>query len=111
MNNKKGKVFYIVIGIVIIFLMNYFVFPILFGSQTKEVSYDFFLEELDRKNIDEVEVGDAFIVFTTKINNKDNIVAMREKNSAVWKQIYEDFYKIPLEYTTIKHEQQEEENK
>lgn len=72
MNNKKGKVFYIVIGLVIIFLMNYFVFPILFGSQTKEVSYDFFLEELDRKNIDEVEVGDAFIVFTTKINNKDN---------------------------------------
>ncbi len=72
MNNKKGKVFYIVIGLVIIFLMNYFVFPILFGSQTKEVSYDYFLEELDRKNIDEVEVGDAFIVFTTKINNKDN---------------------------------------
>ena len=38
------------------------------------------------------------------LSDKDNIVAMREKNSAVWKQIYE-------EYTTIKHEQQEEENK
>lgn len=37
------------------------------------------------------------------LSDKDNIVAMREKNSAVWKQIYEDFYKIPLEYTTIKH--------
>ena len=45
------------------------------------------------------------------LSDKDNIVAMREKNSAVWKQIYEDFYKIPLEYTTIKPEQQEEENK
>lgn len=45
------------------------------------------------------------------LSDKDNIVAMREKNSAVWKQIYEDFYKIPLEYTTIKQEQQEEENK
>ena len=45
------------------------------------------------------------------LSDKDNIVAMREKNSAVWKQIYEDFYKIPLEYTTIKHDQQEEENK
>ena len=45
------------------------------------------------------------------LSDKDNIVAMREKNSAIWKQIYEDFYKIPLEYTTIKHETQEEENK
>jgi len=72
MNNKKGKVFYIVIGLVIIFLMNYFVFPFLFGSQTKEVSYDFFLEELDRKNIDEVEIDDTFIVFTTKTNAKND---------------------------------------
>ena len=45
------------------------------------------------------------------LSDKDNIVAMREKNSAIWKQIYEDFYKIPLEYTTINHETQEEENK
>ena len=42
------------------------------------------------------------------LSDKDNIVAMREKNSAVWKQIYEDFYKIPLEYTTIKEEVNEE---
>ena len=72
MNIKKGKIFYIVIGLVIIFLMNYFVFPFLFGSHIKEVSYDFFLEELDRKNIDEVEIDDSFIVFTTKTNSKDN---------------------------------------
>ena len=45
------------------------------------------------------------------LSDKDNIVARREKNSAVWKQIYEDLYKIPLEYTTIKHETQKEENK
>ena len=72
MNIKKGKVFYIVIGLAIIFVMNYFVFPFLFGSQIKEVSYDFFLEELDRKNIDEVEIDDTFIVFTTKTGKKDD---------------------------------------
>lgn len=27
---------------------------------------------------------------------------MKEKNYNVWKEIYEDFYKIPLEYTTEK---------
>ena len=72
MNIKKGKVFYIVIGLAIIFVMNYFVFPFLFGSQIKEVSYDFFLEELDQKNIDEVEIDDTFIVFTTKTGKKDD---------------------------------------
>lgn len=29
---------------------------------------------------------------------------MKEKNAKVWKEIYEDFYKKPLEYTTIKQE-------
>ena len=27
---------------------------------------------------------------------------MKNKNFEVWKNIYEDFYKIPLEYTTEK---------
>lgn len=46
-----------------------------------------------------------------ELSDKDNIMAMKEQNSAVWKQIYEEFYKIPLEYTTIKQETQVEENK
>ena len=34
---------------------------------------------------------------------------MRDKNFEVWKNIYEDFYKIPLEYTTIQEQPKEEE--
>ena len=33
---------------------------------------------------------------------KENTEKMKEENFQVWKKIYEDFYKIPLEYTTIK---------
>lgn len=33
---------------------------------------------------------------------KQNIENMKNKNYEVWKNIYEDFYKIPLEYTTLK---------
>ena len=36
------------------------------------------------------------------LSKKENINNMKEKNFEIWKYIYEDFYKIPLEYTTIK---------
>jgi len=32
------------------------------------------------------------------LTRKDNIKLMKKKNFEVWQQIYEDFYKIPLEY-------------
>jgi 1-acyl-sn-glycerol-3-phosphate acyltransferase len=40
----------------------------------------------------------------TNLTEKENTQVMKEKNYQVWKEIYEDFYKIPLEYTTNKEE-------
>lgn len=37
---------------------------------------------------------------------KQNIENMKNKNYEVWKNIYEDFYKIPLEYTTLKKDEE-----
>ena len=39
---------------------------------------------------------------------KENAEEMKEKNSEVWKEVYEDFYGIPLEYTTTPKAQQEQ---
>ena len=39
------------------------------------------------------------------LSKKENTVIMKEKNSEVWKEIYEDFYKIPLTYTTENKEE------
>lgn len=36
-----------------------------------------------------------------EFSSKENVKMMKEKNFDIWKNIYEDFYKIPLEYTTI----------
>lgn len=36
------------------------------------------------------------------LSEKENAEKMKEKNYEVWKKIYEDFYKIPLEYTCDK---------
>ena len=44
-------------------------------------------------------VIDVVIMGNEKLYN-----IMKEKNAKVWKEIYEDFYKKPLEYTTIKQE-------
>lgn len=37
-----------------------------------------------------------------ELSEKENSKKMLEKNAEVWKNIYEDFYEIPLEYTTKK---------
>ena len=38
------------------------------------------------------------------LSAKENIEYMKNKNFEIWKNVYEDFYKIPLEYTTEKKE-------
>ena len=38
------------------------------------------------------------------ISHKENIKLMKKRNFEVWKNIYEEFYEIPLEYTTINKE-------
>lgn len=35
------------------------------------------------------------------LTEKENTNNMLEENSRVWKKVYEDFYKIPLKYTTV----------
>ena len=41
---------------------------------------------------------------------KENIESMKKENFEIWKEIYEEFYGIPLEYTTIKEKQPKELN-
>lgn len=44
------------------------------------------------------------------LSEKENTNNMLEENSKVWKEIYEDFYKIPLEYNTIKDKENKSES-
>lgn len=37
-----------------------------------------------------------------ELSDRENTEIMKEENFKVWKQVYEEFYKIPLEYTTKK---------
>ena len=35
------------------------------------------------------------------LSQKENVEIMKDKNFEIWKKVYEEFYEIPLEYTTI----------
>lgn len=37
-----------------------------------------------------------------KLSIKENTIQMRDKNAEVWKKVYEDFYKVPLQYANEK---------
>lgn len=39
-----------------------------------------------------------------EVSEKENVENMKNENYEVWKKVYEDFYKIPLTYTTIEQE-------
>lgn len=38
------------------------------------------------------------------LSQKENVEIMKDKNFEIWKKVYEEFYEIPLEYTTIDKE-------
>lgn len=72
MNNKKGKVFYVAVAIVIIFLLNYFVFPLLLGDGIEDTTYDKFLSDLSSNSISEVQIQEDTIVYTVKDKQSPN---------------------------------------
>lgn len=78
MNMKKGKVFYIIIAVVIIFAMNYFVLPMLFGDNVQEVTYDEFLYQLKSGNISKVEINSDTVAYELKVSKESS-----DKNSSL----------------------------
>ena len=71
MNKKRGMISYIIIAIAVIFLLNYFVLPLLFDTGENQVSYDIFLMELKNSNIEEVEINEDVIYYTLKSNENN----------------------------------------
>ena len=63
-NNKKPFIFYYTIVIVIMILLNMFVFPRVLSPTVREVGYDTFLTMLDKKEIKQVQVEDNQIIFS-----------------------------------------------
>ena len=67
-NPRKPLIYYYGIAVLVIFLFNLIVTPLLMSRQVTEVDYGTFMEMIDNKNIGKVEVDDSEIVFTDKDN-------------------------------------------
>lgn len=63
---KKPLLYYYGIVLLILFLFNMFVTPMIMGNRVKEVDYGTFMSMTEDKNIGEVEISDSQILFTDK---------------------------------------------
>ncbi len=66
---KKPLIFYYLIAMLVLMLLNALVFPMLFATPVKEVGYNDFLSMIDAKQVDEVAMEEGQIVFTSKDEN------------------------------------------
>lgn len=65
-NNRKPLIYYWLIAIAVMALINLFVLPFFSGQQVQEVGYNVFLDELEAQNIDQVEVNEDVIYYSLK---------------------------------------------
>lgn len=65
---KKPLIYYYCIALLVLFLLNAFVFP-LFGNRVTEVDYGTFLDRLEAGQVQQVEVQENQIAFTATAEN------------------------------------------
>ena len=63
---KKPLLFYYVIALLVLMLLNALVFPALLANQVTEVSYDKFLTMIEQKQVKQVALETDTILFTTQ---------------------------------------------
>ena len=71
-NTKKPSFYYWIVALIILMLLNSFVFPALFSNNVEEVSYNTFLDELGKKNIDKVQVDETEIYFSLREKKEED---------------------------------------
>lgn len=67
--NKRPFIYYWIIGLIVLILLNTFVFPAFLNRKVEEVDYGTFMTMTDKKEIGSVAVKDDEIVFTDKDEN------------------------------------------
>ena len=91
---KKPLIYYYGIALLLIFLFNILVMPLIAQEKVKEVDYGTFMSMTEQKNIGKVEVQDSQIIFTDKKDKafKDykNAVKYAGREYEIYEGIYEN---------------------
>ena len=72
-SEKKPLIYYWLIALGVMFLINWLVLPLFVGNPVQEVSYNVFLDELEAKNIDQVQVNEDVIYYSLKADTSEEI--------------------------------------
>ena len=67
---KKPIIFYYVIALLVLMLINFWLIPYMLQTQVKEVDYGMFMSMIKEKDIGRVEIQDNKILFTDKEDSK-----------------------------------------
>lgn len=67
---KKPIIFYYLMAMFLLMMLNLLFFPKFMGTKVKEVDYNIFLNMLEEKNIDRVEIQNNQIIFSDKSEEK-----------------------------------------
>lgn len=65
-NHKKPLIYYWLIALAVMFVINWLVLPMFVNNTVQEVSYNVFLDALEEKNIDQVQVNEDVIYYSLK---------------------------------------------
>ena len=65
-NQKKPLIYYWLIALAVMFVINWLVLPMFANNTAQEVSYNVFLDEFGAKNIDQVQVNEDVIYYSLK---------------------------------------------
>lgn len=71
-NQKKPLIYYWLIALAVMFVINWLVLPMFSSNTVQEVSYNVFLDELEEKNIDQVQVNEDVIYYSLKQDETQN---------------------------------------
>lgn len=67
-NNRRNIAVYAIICVVLLFVFNAVIMPMLQRSQIKETNYSFFLDQVDAGNVTEVQIETDTIYFITEVD-------------------------------------------
>ena len=70
-NPRKPLIFYYLIVMVVMTLLNAFVFPAMMNRSVTEVGYDTFRKLVDEGSVRTVEVGDTYVAFIADVQTMD----------------------------------------
>ncbi|SCN24712.1 ATP-dependent zinc metalloprotease FtsH [Clostridium sp. N3C] len=96
--SRKPFIFYYIVALIIIAILNIFVFPSVLKGKVKEVDYSSFLSKVESGEVKKVEVEDNQIGFTVEENGREVTYVTGRMDDP---QLVERLYKANVEFSRV----------